>query len=684
MKPADITVAFVKSRFTELSEKWSARNTRMDDYEKLYLLDLWAEPAENDERRVTLPTCFNVVEQFRALFLTRHPVISVPPSSIQAVGQEQADLLEKYLYGAWAVAHMMDAASGADWYANCLGEGVIRPVYDANAVESDFPLLIQALDPRNVYAMPSARPFIDSEVIHALDRTRRDIESEWGQVFTRPSGSDVNVEDWLDQEVSYYDYWRVDIETAKPQAKVVAQRPRGVITRFIEFLGSPRELAPRGGPGGPVPIEAKPVAEASEPEPKRVRRRVVTNCVVADDTMVKEPKRLIGYDSPPFVRYPGIKTPLDGEDGALSVLFPVTGGNKVNGAIGVAAAQAEAVSYRQRIVEMYSNSSFVTDDQSLNSVDMAPGAINKIGRGNELRALVPPGPHPALDAQVQMLSGFVDDATLPPTMRGQYVGDLSGLALSTMTNPVLMKIAHRQLIREEAYQRVNEIILRLTEAYSKSGWSVWGNRQDGRFELSITPADIAGYYRNVVKLSASLPKDTSGELMADAQFVRDGLLSRGTFIDKYQQLKGLDNQSVTDMQAQILRDMILFTGETAKVLSEAALKDYSVGLAAALENARMREQQQQMPPGGPPGMPPGGPPGMPPGQVRGAPGPGNGPMMGMPPSVVPPNAMTQMVGQGGPEQLAAMMAMQNQVRPGGPPPGFAPRARPEGMGGPVP
>ena len=67
MKPSDITVEFVKRRATELMERWTERNTRMDDYERLYKLDLWENEPAPDERRVTLPTCFNTVEQFRAL-----------------------------------------------------------------------------------------------------------------------------------------------------------------------------------------------------------------------------------------------------------------------------------------------------------------------------------------------------------------------------------------------------------------------------------------------------------------------------------------------------------------------------------------------------------------------------------------------------------------------------------------
>jgi hypothetical protein len=41
-----------------------------------------------------------------------------------------------------------------------------------------------------------------------------------------------------------------------------------------------------------------------------------------------------------------------------------------------------------------------------------------------------------------------------------------------------------------------------------------------------------------------------------------------------------------------------------------------------------------------------------------------GPMMGMPPGVVPPQGMPEAVGAGGPEAMARMMAMQGNAPPG--------------------
>jgi hypothetical protein len=180
MKPSDITEDFVEKRFTELEDMWGDRNSRMDDYEKLYLLDIWEDAAEPDKERITAPICWTTVEAFRPLLLTKPPVITVPPSDVKAVLEKQADSIEKYLYGVWYQAHIMEALDEAEWHASCLGEGVLRCVYDPMVCEGDLPLVVQALDPRNIYANASDRYGQDLEVIHSFERTRRVIENEWG------------------------------------------------------------------------------------------------------------------------------------------------------------------------------------------------------------------------------------------------------------------------------------------------------------------------------------------------------------------------------------------------------------------------------------------------------------------------------------------------------------------------
>ena len=678
MKPGDITTQFVHSRFEALKSRWGERNSRMDEMERLYLLDMWQDAPEPDERRISAPVCWNIVESFRTLLLTRPPVISVPASEVKAVETDRADQIEKYLYGAWHQAHVSDALHLAEWHASCLGEGVLRCVYDPETVEDEFPLVVQALDPRTVYATPSGRAGQDLEVIHSWERSRREIEAEWGVKLARPREAYVDIEEWLDEEVEFIDYWRVDVERVTEELSTdkgqEQEEPTGTLARLVAAAkkalgaGAPAELAGLVGAGAEAGAEEEAQGkgkrkgkEAAQPTRRTVRRRVVTNCVVVEDKMVKEPVRMPGYGRLPFVRYPGISTPLSDENGALSVLFAITGGTRKNGAVGLAAAMNELLAMKQRIIEMFANGAIMTDDESL-TLDFTPGSINYIRKGAQWSFLMPPGPHPAVDQQMGLMERMVQDATVSASMMGRYQGDMSGLMMSAINNPVLMRIAHRQQVRERAYEELNEIILQLTEEYAPAdGWYVWGeDRLGGVLELRLKPAEIGGYHRNRVELSASLPKDEAGEVMSLANLVGQKLISRETFLDQLQRIKHLAGQSPQDEMKRILRDQLLFEGPTAETLAKVVLSEYSQELAEAM-GMGPKPPVPPMPPM-PPGMGPGGPgPGMPPGPPG---APGQGPMMGMPPGVVAPQGLPEAVGAGGPEALARMMAMQGEPVPG--------------------
>ena len=633
MKPSDITTTFVQQRAETLKAKWGERNERMNEYERIYLMDLWDDAAEPDERRLVAPIAWTRVESYKALLLTKPPVISVPASDIKAVAEDQADLIEKFLYGAWYQANVLDALADAEWFASCFGEGVIRCLYDDNAADGDLPLLIQGnVDPRNVYALPSSRPERDAELVHSWKRARREIEEEWGTLPGHPDG--IKEAEWLDVEIDFADYWRVDIVEESVKEKVPQSEEPGV-----EGL----------------------VATAEGQKPKRakfrtVKRRVraVTNAVAAGDDFLKKPVRMPGYSRIPFIRYAGISTPLKDENGALSVLFPITAGSQIgSGDVkGVCAAMSELLGYRQRIVEMYANAAVVvTGAEKDIELDFSPAAQNSLPAGAKIDFLVPPGPHPAVDGQLQILEREIEDATVSAGMMGRYQGDVSGLALSAMANPILMRIAHRQRTREHSYQALNELILELAEFYSgPDGWSVWGQTDAGAIDLVIKPEDIGGYHRNLVKLSASLPKDANGEVMMMANLVSQNLISHETFLDCLQQAKGLINQSPLDEIKAVLRDKMLFSSKASEIVANIIVTQYSKELADAL-GIQLPGQEPKLLPQNQPPMPP-------------VPGLPSGPMQGIPPGVVAPQQIPEMIGA---QNLPGMLRMQGQPLPSAPP-----------------
>jgi len=262
---------------------------------------------------------------------------------------------------------------------------------------------------------------------------------------------------------------------------------------------------------------------------------------------------------------------------------------------------------------------------------------------------------------------------MPAVMRGRYVGDISGVALSLLTNPVLMQVASRQESRERAFRVLNELILGITEEYAPpEGWEVWGlDESDASFETRLRPDDIGGYTRNLVKLSASLPKDVAGELMTMASLVDKRLLSRESFLDRMQQGMRMTSQSPWDELKRIFRDAMLFNPDLIDRIAPLLLGEYGGELAQivaewAAEQAQPKQPPQVgqggpgMPPGVAPGgmrgMPPGGPGGMPPGMPQGARGGGSGQPMS------PQQAMAMMAARG-----AGMGPGGPQMRPPGPP-----------------
>ena len=121
-----ISETFVQARATALTELWGTRNLRMNDYERLYLLDVWDEEPDSDERRIALPTCFTTVEDARTLLLTKAPVIEVPVSEVKDIEEKRAESIEKFLIAVWHMLDVVVALRDAEWYATCLGEGVLR------------------------------------------------------------------------------------------------------------------------------------------------------------------------------------------------------------------------------------------------------------------------------------------------------------------------------------------------------------------------------------------------------------------------------------------------------------------------------------------------------------------------------------------------------------------------------
>lgn len=641
---AKYTVDWVRQRAETMKSRFSDRESLMNDMEALYLLDVWEGSATAEERRVTSPRGMMVVEAMRALLFTRRPVLEVPPSQVQKVSEEAADAIEKYLYGAWDQMRVYHAIDKQEWYATCLGEGWMQLVYDPETPRGELPLVTQVLDPRTMYyEADPRRPFCDLEVAQWTERTRREVLNQWGSYPGMGDGQRAD-DAWLSDKVEYIDFWATEIIEVEEEEQE-EEEPLGVLGRAFTAIKS--FLQPT------APEEEEGEREGDTQRNKRLKR-VVVNCVLVEGEWLKEPVIVPGYERVPFYHWAGISTPLAGTNGGLSVLYPIAGGRRENDAQGLIATENELISMQLRIVEQHAAAAVIVNDESLAVLDATPGAINVADRPDaKIQWVVPPGPGPEIGTFLGQLNNLTEQASLPGALMGQYQAAVSGVALSMLTNPVLMRIAARQREREEVLQEFNKGILSLTEEYApREGWAVWGRDKQGReSEAQLQPGQIDGYRRNRVHLSARLPKDAPSEILALTGLIRDKLMSRRTGIERSQQILDLAGQSPSDEMKQIMIEDILFGNEAVrKALSAGALQEYDTALAALAVQA----QQPAAPPGG---MPPGAPPGAPP-----------GPMGGMPPEALPPQALPEAVGL---QNMPGMIAMQQG--PPGPFPGRPPR-----------
>lgn len=626
----DIDETFVVARRDALVARAEDRNSRMDDYLELYKLDVWEGEARPGERRVASPRAFTVVEAYRTLLFTRPPVLHVEPSQVKSVLQTQAELMEKFLYGVWDQTHLMNVIDDVEFWACAVGRGVFKVLYQPDAPYDELPLMAQAIDPRNFYHYPSAfRPGEDIEVAHSFYRTRRDIEQDWGEIpdSTRPDDAQA-LEEWLDEDVEYTDYWRtILVEEELEEEEAEPLLPMARVANALRGLIRPQAV------------------EEEEKVPEKVLRRKVINCVLAGDDFVKEPAIVPGYERLPFFYWDGIHTPMSGRDNALSVLYPIAGGERRSGTQGLLATENQVLALKVRLVEMYANAAAITNDESLSDLDMKPGAVN-VAENPDYRLdwVMPPGVHPDADRLMAQMADLSEEATIPGSLLGRYQGEISGVAMSMLTNPVLMRIAARQRQREEVLQRMNKLVLALTEEWAPAGgWTVWGKDHRGReLEVRLRPGDIKGYRRNTVKLSASLPKDIQGELMLHSNLVKSKIESRYTAINKLQELTGELGRTPTEEINQILVESVLMDeDEPRKVLARRALQDFDAALAAQIQAAEQPSPQMALPGMG-----------------------GQGPMQGIPPEVVPPEAL----GGGGPGGQITPFTTGQEGTEGGRPP----------------
>lgn len=529
MRPVSLTQ--LQTRLHQLEEFYAQRNSNIVGWRNLYFRDentYFVGPdgkvpdKSPDEVRVIVPIAQGTVDTFIELLLTKRPVISVPRLGVSKEDTAAAEHNEKVLWATWDEAQILRQVTDSLWHGLVDGWGVLQLVWDFGAGPGESKIVVQSHDPYNVYAMPSDRPGVWEYVIHAYPVLVGGLRNRWtsGKQSLRRTRVATATLDKLEDDdmVTLIDYWDKEFNGVAVAYSVV-DKERGS-TEVVEWLKEPLEHG-----YGFLPWE-------------------------------------IYFPSPlPF--------PTVGERFGTSILYPIQD---------LIVEYSQLVSIRGTYMRRHLDPPLITKTQE--GRDFAPvrteaGLHFRLETDESAEYLVNPGTMPQLDGQLQIVKQAIENASLPAVLQGQYVGSVSGVAMSLLRNPTLMKVGFKQGALERVLSSLNARILTLYEKYLTRPVELWGHNPDGRpMGVEIDPKKICGRYKNDVKLSASLPTDDANTVNMVVALVQVKLISRQTGLDVLQQmLHDMLPQSVTDENQRVLAESILDNPQLLQGLAQRAAEE---------------------------------------------------------------------------------------------------------------
>lgn len=534
-------------KLADVEEFYAKRNENMMAWRDLYFMRpeaIWLdengvyEEPEPDEERLVLPTPYNTVEGFRELLLTKAPAISVPPPTFKGEELIQVEHNEKALIAIWDRAEIYERLRDSLWHGLVDGWGVLQVVWDPKG-DDESPVTVLHHDPYNVYAMPGDRPNEWKYVIHAYPRLVGQVKEEW-YPSTEEDGRKRTVkqaraafEGMKDtDEVTFIDYWDEKVNAVAMSYKVKGQ---GIgETRF-------------------------------------------------ESRWIKPPTSH-GYGFIPWEIYLPCRLPFRtiGERMGVGVLYVLQN---------LISYQDRLTSQKATMLGRWQDPPLVTETEQgpdFEPVRTERGMHLRLRTGERAEYLVHPGPMPQIDSMAAQINMYIEASSLPKALQGQYEGSMSGIAMSLLRNPTLMKVAFRQKEIERASERLNSKILMLLERKLTKPLYLWGRNSQGvGVDVMIDPNKIGKYYRNEVKLSASLPTDDANTVNMLATLVQLHILSRQTARDVAQQtLHDMVPQSLIDEETRVVAEMIWNDPGMIQALAKAAAEGVNLPYLPKPENPR--------------------------------------------------------------------------------------------------
>jgi hypothetical protein len=540
--------------WNELRNEYAARNSLVDECERLYFLDHHhGKLAKDGEKFITINDPMNVVDLGVGILTASDPrFIAYKLKETQASTVAATDV-EKFLRGCFYINSQRQEASiynQTSFNQLTHGAAVIRTLWDMDVeltegvdemgvpelAYEELPILIDMIPWKNVYARRGGRRPPYQYIIYADQRYVADIEGEWGVEVPNHDG------DKAKQKVDYLEYWGWTLGQADGK-----------------------------------------------------RKWLVENAVMAGQEWVMEPRVMEGYDDLPFTVISGKPTTSDKpERQHVSILYAIK--NDVYDA-------EEQLTHLRRITTIYTALPFLFKgdaNKELPPLDAALGQVVRVDGDEDFGPVKWPGAPPDLYKQLAHSQQKIQEGSFPSVAFGQGTqGAASGYAVSLLSESGRTRLQQYQHAQERGYEVVARKILSLARNFAPNvKLTVYARYQNQPETLTVAGADMDGF-RVDVTMKPKFPNDEMRQVNEAVQLSNPNLKLPSKWVQEH--ILQIDNPDEVERRFLVETAMQDETLKRAAVM--AALKEYGIEPPPPEPAPQTPPQPQGMPQGpmqGPP------------------------------------------------------------------------------------
>lgn len=497
--PAHRMLAIERWQASAAAHKPRIRNLLHD--RKLITGEFWPHPAQNGERRVTLPLGDDLAQMMSAMLLPGIPRISAMPTVSQDKdAQRLADEVQNFIFALLDVTHGVQRMQQWGTETTVAGVGGMHSKADKWALADEAPLLFEVADSAGLLYHIGPRDTVDFCFIkHMLtaDEMRRDLKAQ-----PRGYGFSVGV---LGSQSMKYEVWCYYTEERLMTPAGPERRVFYTLMQNNEFLYPLMDITPLW-PRIPLHIAFSRGYVWPDREDMRARGALTGN------------QSLIAY---------------------MSDYFSQLANNNLN--------------YVNPAMLWYKDPGRDDGDE----LDLSPGVINDMFIGEKLESVqAGQSPKEAM-ALYQVLQQALGNSTVPFLYNQMNVEGVSGSALQQMIQPAMLRNQMKQF--EMQYTIRDWIVLNLehlSKVLGPAGLELFGiNPHDGKMLLQrVTSEQLGQHLRISVELPQETPRDVIAYVAMLQGLMREGIVPRALGMEQIAQLIKLKVTDMTTMMELTAQD----------------------------------------------------------------------------------------------------------------------------------